>query len=212
VARAQSQSDYEGPTINGHPILGVDEVRQWFVDAGCKIPVEAAVPIAQDLNGCALVSFMWKSAPELKAERRKSPSRQSMQRIYAALKALQNELPVLIANTLKVHPKIPPPSLAPVETLFKIVNDLEPRFRKYAPHGRGREPDLWHNIARNVGRKIADAYTKHSGRRVGLGKPTSPAIRILKLAMAYLDENHSEDAIVDAVRHRRTRVRKRAGK
>ena len=212
MASEKHPPDYDGSTINGRPILSVDEVQKWFSDEACMVPVDDAAAIARDLNDCAFVSFLWKSTPELKTARRKNASRLSMQRIYTALKMLQNELPVLITNTLKVHPKNPPPSLAPIEALLKSANDLEPGFRKYAPRGRGREPDLWHNIARNVGRKIAEAFAKHSRKRAGLGKPTSPAIKILKLALAYLEERHSEDAIVDAVRARRARARDGLGK
>jgi hypothetical protein len=212
MARKKHPPDYDGPTINGRPALSVREIQKWFSDEGCIIPMEDAAAIAGDLNHCAFVSFFWKSTPSLRAARRTNPSRLSMQRTYTALKTLQNDLPVLIANTLKVHPKNPPPSLAPIEALLKTANNLEPCFRKYAPRGRGREPDLWHNIARNVGRKIAEAFAKHSKKRTGLGKPTSPAIKILKLTMSYLEEHHSEDAIVDAVRARRARAREGRGK
>jgi hypothetical protein len=205
-------ADYDGPTINGRPALSVNEVREWFADEGCIIPVDAATSIAEDLNHCAFVSFMWKDSPELRAGRRKNPSLLSMQRIYTALKSLQTELPLLISNTLKVFPNNPPPSLAPIKSLLDSANSLEPGFRKYAPRHGGREPVRWHNIARNVGQKIALTFAEHSGRRTGLGKPTSPAIRILKLGLAYLEEDHSEGAIVDAVRPRRVRTRSKVGK
>jgi hypothetical protein len=212
MARQRLAPEYDGPTINGRPVLSLDQVRKWFADAGCTIPAEAAMPIAQDLNHCAFVSSMWKNTPELRTARRNNPSRLSMQRIYTALKSLQDELPLLIRNTLNVSPKNPPPSLAPIEALLETVKNLEPGFRKYASRGRGREPDLWHNIARNIGRKIASTFTEHSGKRTGLGKPTSPAIKVLKLALTYLDERHSPDTIVDAIRPRRVRTRARMGK
>jgi hypothetical protein len=71
----------EGPTINDRPILNVDEVRKWFSDEGCTVPVEDAAGIARDLNHCAFTSFLWKSTPELRAARWKTPLRLSMQRI-----------------------------------------------------------------------------------------------------------------------------------
>jgi hypothetical protein len=196
MASTRSRPDYDGPTINGRPILVIEEVQTWFLRAGCTIPEYAAAPIAQDLNHCAFLSREWKSTPELRAARRKSKSLLAMQRIYRAMRSLQNDLPILIHNTLQVHGSSRPPALEPIEALLEIVNRLEPGFRKYAPRGRGREPDLWHKIARNVGQKIADTYEKHSGRRPGLGKPTSPAIKILESALAYLDENHSAEAML----------------
>jgi hypothetical protein len=38
--------DYDGPTINGRPILSVAEVQKWFLNEGCKIPVNDAASIA----------------------------------------------------------------------------------------------------------------------------------------------------------------------
>jgi hypothetical protein len=212
MSKNKPSPEHDGPTINGHPILSVDDVRKWFSKEGCIVPEDIAAGIARDLNHCAFISFDWKNTPELTAARRKNPSRLSMRRIYIALNSLQNELPVLISNTHKVFPRNPPPSLVPIEALLKTVNTLEPVFRKYAPRGRGREPDLWHEIARNIGRKIADAFVEQAGRRVGLGKPTSPAIRILKSALAYLGEDQSVETIVDAVRPRRERARGTVGK
>ena len=96
----------EGARINGHPVLGVDEIRKWFLDEGCDIPVDAAASIARDLNHCALFSFMWKNTPEFSAARRNNKSWLSMQRIHTSLRSLQNELPVLIANTLTIRTSI----------------------------------------------------------------------------------------------------------
>ncbi len=210
----KKDANYDGPTINGRPILGVDDVQKWFAAEGCIIPPECAAAIARDLNHCALLSFLWKNTPELRAARGNSPSQIRMKRIYTALKSLQDELPILIANTDKASPRNPPSSLAPIEALLAAAIDVAPVFQKFVPRGRGREPDPWHNVARNVGRDIAKVFVEHSNRPAGLGKPTSPAIRIVKLALAYLDEHHSEEAIVDAVRSRRIRTRsvKKPGK
>lgn len=209
----KKNDDYDGPTINGRPILGVEDVQKWFASEGCIISAECAAAIARDLNYCALVSFLWKSTPALRSARRNSAFHLSSKRIHFALKSLQHELPILINNTRKVFPNTPP-SLVTIEALLAATNNVAPGFQKFAPRGRGRETDLWHNIARNVGQNITKAFAKYSGRRAGLGKSTSPAIKILKSALAYLDENHSEEAIVDAVRSRRSRTRslKKLGK
>ncbi len=203
----KKDSDDDGPTINGRPILSVEDVQTWFGVEKCIICPECAAAIARDLNHCAFLSSSWKNTLELRAARRMSPFQLSMERIYTALRSLQDELPRLIPSTCKVFPIDAPSSTAPVEKLLAAAIEVAPGFQKFAPRGRGRSPDPWHNIARNVGRNIAKVFVENCGKRAGLGKPTSPAIRIVKSALAYLKEDHSEEAIVDAIRSRRTRSR-----
>lgn len=207
MPRKNNHQKYDGATINGRPTLNVSEVQNWFAHEGCTIPSDDAEALARDLNHCALMSFCWRNTPELRTSRRDNQSRQSMKRIDVALQTLQTELPILIANIRRIFPD--GHFLSPIEALLKSANDLEPEFRRYASRGGGRPSVLWHNIARNIGRNISKALVQHSGKRRGIGRPTSPAIRILKSALAFLGEVHSEDTIVEAVRPRRTRRKKR---
>jgi hypothetical protein len=98
-------AEFDGPTINGHPALRVDDVQQWFKDAfGVVPPKRETVDITQKLNHCELLSFQWRNTPELTKMRSNNPSWLRMQRISAALTTLQSDLPVLIDDTRRLTP------------------------------------------------------------------------------------------------------------
>lgn len=200
-----------GTTINGRPILTTEDVQRWFIQAECVAPVDAAESIAQMLNHCAFLSMHWENTPELRAKRRNNLSLLRAKRIGEALRTLQTDLPGLIDDTLEALPSSRAGGLAPVQTLLESVNLLAPGFQKYRPRGRGRESERWHNIARNLGPHITKIFKSSAGKRVGFGKPTSPGITIMQLALAYLGVDRSPEAIVDAMRTKRRRIRKVRG-
>jgi hypothetical protein len=207
----RSATEYVGTTINDHPILTTEEVQQWFSRANCVAPSDAAESIAQMLNHCAFLFAQWKGTPELRASRRKNLSFLRIERIGEALRTLQTELPVLIGDTLKFSPGSRARGLVPVLALLDSVNLLAPGFQRYRPRGRGREPERWHNIARNLGLHITKIFKSSAGRRVGFGKPTSLGVAIMQSALAYLRVEKSPEAIVDAMRPKRTRNKKVRG-
>jgi hypothetical protein len=204
MRKRPSTKEYDGPTINGKPILSIEQVQQWFKEAHCDASFDDAKFIAQALNHCALFAELWKNTPALKASRRNNPSYLRMTRISEALRTLQTDLPVLIDDTLKVFPDRQASGLKPVVALLDSVNLLVPGFEKYKRHGRGPEPERWHNIARNLRPRILDVF-KSSGRHAGIGKPTSPAVTVKQSALTYLGVETSQQAIVDAMRGREQR-------
>jgi len=205
--KRSSVKEYDGPTINGKPILSIEQVQQWFAKAHCDASFDDAKLIAQSLNHCALLSALWRNTPALKASRRNNPSLLRMIRIGEALRTLQTDLPVLIDDTLKVFPDRQASGIMPATALLNSVNLLAPGFQKYRPYGRGPEPERWHNIARNLGPRILDVF-KSSGRRSGFGKSTSPAVAVMQSALSYLDVEASQETIVEAMRPKRTRTKK----
>jgi hypothetical protein len=82
------------------------------------------------------------------------------------------------------------------------VDSLAPGFQTFG-RGPGREPELWRRIARNLGPMIIKALKSAGVKRAGFGKPTSPAVKIMRAALDYLDVRKSHDAIVDAMRIRK---------
>jgi len=198
-----TKAEYDGPTINGRPALSIENVQQWFKEAYAVVPPQGEVaPIAQSLNHCALLASQWKSSPEFKQMRRSNPSTLRMQRIHVALTTLQKDLPVLIDDTLKVFPDARSTRLVGVIALLDSVNTLVPGFQKFG-RGPGREPERWHRIARNLRPMIIAALKSAGVKRAGFGKPTSPAVKIMRAALDYLDVRKSSEAIVDAMRIRK---------
>ena len=80
--------DDDGPILNGHPVLSVEQVGSWFRAYNCNVSEAKALPIAQLLNEYEFVGSAWKDIPALESERR-SPSRLRNVRIANALMALQ---------------------------------------------------------------------------------------------------------------------------
>jgi hypothetical protein len=195
-------AEYEGPTINGKPILGIETVQRWFKDAcGVFLTEEAARPLARMLNDYALLEETWKNTPEFNRMRENNKSRQRVQRISVALAALQKDVPALIDDTVKIAPEHP--GLGAVVNLRDAVNVLAPAFQKFLPKGRGRKPESWHGVIRRLGPMVKDAIKQSGGKRAGFGKATSPAVGIMQSALAYLGIETSPDAIVDAMRGRK---------
>lgn len=191
----------DGPTINGHAILGPETVQQWFVIAGTAIPrLEQAAPIAQKVNNFDLFGFIWKSTLEYKQARQKNPSMLRLRRISQALAILQKELPAAIEDTRRVNPKAEGEGLHAAIALLELANRLEPAYRGF--RRRGREPEGWHRVARTLGPLIRAALESEGTGRAGFGKPTSPAVKVVELALGYLGVHKSCEAIVDAMRGR----------
>ena len=196
-----SVADYDGPMINGHPALSVKAVQLWFSDTFTVNPTaEHVAPITQALNHCSLFEAHWRNTPEYKKMRRGNPAALRLRRIHEALATLQKELPVLVDSTRKVFPEAHGEGLVATIALLNSVNLLAPAYEKFHRPGVGREPEAWHRIARNIGPMILQVLKANSIARAGFGKPTSPAVKIMQLALTYLDERHSPEAIVDAMR------------
>ena len=123
----QSAAKYDGPFIDGHPALSIDEVRQWFRKFDRVVPDGAATAIAQMLNHCAFLESQWKNTSEFKKARRSNASILRAKRVDEALSTLQRDLPVLIEDTLRVYPKRQPNQ---VDALLDLVNLLAPGFQK----------------------------------------------------------------------------------
>jgi hypothetical protein len=156
-----------------------------------------------------LTGALWKGTFELREQRRNNPSRLRNERIAKALRVLQSELPQMLADVRKLVPEDHHKQYQPVIDLLILMDQIARHFSKDLPR-RGHDTDQWHIVARKVGALIVAAF-KRSGRdRIGLGKPTSPAIEVLQRGLGYLGQNVSPEAIVDALRPKR--VRKRLGK
>jgi hypothetical protein len=211
VAKELIPLDEDGPTLNGHPILGVEDVRSWFSDHDCNISEEAALSIARLLNTYESEGFFWKDIPELERQRRDNPSRLRNVRIADALRSLQADLPSLIEDHLRVNPDPNTERLRPHRALLDSVNDLAPRFKNLQTR-KGRKSKNWHIVARKIGALVVETLKTSTGRAAGLGKPTSPAVQITQSALAYLGVKAKEAAIVEAVRPKRIRARKGVGK
>jgi hypothetical protein len=210
MSQGNSCDEYDGPIMNGHPILRSAEVQAWFNIAGCFPSEEAVLPLVRTLNEYEFVGFFWKNTSVLRAQRWRDSSVVRNVRIAAALKTLQSELPTVIEATLRVFPDARTTErLRPIIELLDSVNSIAPRFQRFQKR-RGRQPDLWHTVARKIGAEILEILHAH-GHRVGLGKPTSPAIEILRKGLVYLDVHQSPEAIVDAVRKPRRRARRAGG-
>jgi hypothetical protein len=209
--RKKPTVEFDGPTLNGHPVLSVADVQAWFRTAKCDAPADAALAIAQMLNEYELLGALWKGTPALRKQRRTNASRLRLTRIAVALKSLQSELPIIIEDSREVFANKQSASLEGLVKLLDQVNQVTPRFQNFLPT-RGRDVEFWHVVARKVGAKIIQTFKASTGRRVGFGKPTSPAVEILRSALAYLGVTKSPEAIVDAMRPKRTRSRKRMGK
>jgi hypothetical protein len=205
-----TKTEYDGPTINGRPALSIENVQQWFKEAYAVVPPQGEegkcffkclALIAQSLNHCAFLQAQWKSTPEFKKMRRNNQSTLRMRRIHLALTTLQKDLPALIDDTLKVFPDARTTRLVSVIALLDSVNTLAPGFQTFGRR-RGREPELWHRIARNLGPMIIAALKSAGVKRAGFGKSTNRAVKIMRAALDYLDVRKSDEAIVDAMRIR----------
>jgi hypothetical protein len=213
MARKKAKIEEEGgPTVNGHPVLSVNDVIGWFQKYDCNVSEQSAIAIAQVLNQYEFLAPLWKDTPELRAKRRKNVSVLRNFRIADAIRTLQKDLPSLLDDARRVVPPDKLGALHPLESLLVDINSIASRFNSTKSPGRGRTPKTWHTVARKVGALIVDALRASNGRRAGLGKATSPAVKITRKALAYLGVNATPTAIVDAVRHRRVRRPKRVGK
>jgi hypothetical protein len=63
--RKKPTVEFDGPTLNEHPVLSVADVQAWFRTAKCDAPADAALAIAQMLNEYELLGALWKSTPAL---------------------------------------------------------------------------------------------------------------------------------------------------
>jgi hypothetical protein len=221
--KTRPPAEYEGPTINGHPILSVENVQQWFKQAcGCVPSLDDAARVARAVNHYDLFSALWKETREFKTSRQNNPSALRMRRIREALTTLQNDLPVLIEDTRKAFPD--PQRSRLLVALLDAVNSVAPRDPAAAHmktalarsvsaplrQGPGRKPSGWHYIAQELGPIIGEAL-KRCGVTSGFGKPTSPAVKILELVFGYLSFATTAEAIVDAMRKPRKRTKKLGG-
>jgi|SRR5665213_552888 len=206
--KSQPTAEDVGATINGRPALSTKKVQEWFSKANCAAPEDAAKVIAQMLNHYAFLAPIWKSTPELRARRRNNPSLRQMERIGEALRTLQTDLTDLIDKNLKEFSDRRANELKAWIALRDSVNVFATAFENYRPRGRGREPELWHNIVHKLGPNIIEIFRSSNGRRAGFGKPTSPAVTVMQAALEYLGEEKSPEAIVDAIRPKRTRMKK----
>jgi hypothetical protein len=198
-----ARAKYDGPSINGCPALSIEDVQQWVKDAYDVVPPQSeAAVIAANLNHCLFLEAQWKNTPEFKKMRRNNQSISRIRRIHLALTTLQKDLPVLIDDTLKVFPDARTTRLLGVIALLASVNTLAPGFQTFGQRP-GREPELWRRIARNLGPMIITALKSAGVKRAGFGKPTSPAVKIMRAALDYLDVRKSHEAIVDAMRIRK---------
>jgi hypothetical protein len=58
--------EYGGPTINGKPVLSIEEVQQWFKEADCDASFDNAKSIAQALNHCGYLPHYGKTHRHLR--------------------------------------------------------------------------------------------------------------------------------------------------
>lgn len=190
----------DGPTVNGRPLLTADEAMQWFEDAfGCVPSPEDAASLVSDIHHCALFKQLWR--PEFKISRRHNSSRLRMERIGAALEALDRDVPELIKSNRSIRPDEERTSL---NELLLSVRFLRPLFRQYKIH-KGRDREIWHAAARNLGKRTVDIAKASGVARVGLSTKTSPVFKVLKRAFDFLDFEITEDQIFEAVRPQRQR-------
>jgi hypothetical protein len=211
MKKKHAAKGFDGPTVNGHPLLSEADVQKWFESVDRQVPGGAALSIAQMLNHYEFIGALWKSTPELREQRSANPSRLRLSRVAQALQTLEADLPTLLETAHEVLPSERLEEYRPVVELLDQVRELAPRFRHSLP-GRGRGAEPWHMVARKVGDRIVETLVTSTGRRFGFGKSTSPAIKILQSALAYLGVEKSPEAIVDAMRPRRARSRKSLGK
>lgn len=195
-------------TVNGVPVLTVGDVQGWFEKYNCSAPADLVGTFAGMLNHCAFLNSAWKNATELGAKRRNNASLKRIARIAEALHTLQADLPVIIEEAKAVSAGAPDATIA----LLESVRLFTPALEKFRPRGRGRQPELWRNIARNLGPTVLQIFKSSSRRRVGFGKPTSAGVDIIRLALEYLGVHKSREAIVDAMRPKRSRIRNSPGK
>jgi hypothetical protein len=198
---------YDGPTLNGHSLLSVTDVQAWFKGTGCDASVEAVLPMTRMLNEYEFLGGTWKNYPALKRQRRNDPSRLRAARVAVALQTLQKDFPIMIEETRAATPPERLDTLLPATKFRDQVNTWALRFQRHLPM-RGRERDLWHIVARKIAAQIVEIFRVSGRRRFGFGKPTSPAVEILRCAFAYLEMEVTPVAIVDALRPKRKRMGK----
>lgn len=197
----QAEIHGDGPLISGRPALSLMEVQQWFRDAYRVVPGNDAVfPIAAALNHCLLFKSHWSAEPEFKKARRANPSKLRVQRIGAAVRALQADLPAYLDDAQKINPNLKNQDLG---ALLEAVKRVAQGFPKLAQPRRGREPLLWHRIACNLKPLIRSALKSSGVQKAGFGKPTSPTMKIMQSALCYLGVEESVDTIFDALRGRK---------
>lgn len=199
----------DGPLINGHPILGINEVQQWFSDAGYEANTESAKSLAQAINHAELFGYLWKNTSALRTQRGNDQFRLQCGRVTQALEVLRMDLPLIIEAVLKVDPNVQSDNFNQLKTLLNYANTTAPSFQQFSPRGRGRQPELWHNVARNLAKNIKAILEASSSRRFGYARATSPVVRILQMALIYLNIHKSPETIVEALRPKRTRKRKK---
>ena len=203
----------DGPTLNGHPVLSIEDAKQWFKEVGCDPKTEAVVSLVKKLNELEFVGRLWKNTPAFRALRRSNPSYLRHVRVARALETLRSDIPNIIDDSLRTRSPIERSEWKhPMTTLLDYAILVAAAFQKFLPRGRGREPELWHNVARKIATDITEILEASGRRPAGLGKPTSPAVKVARSALAYFGINKSEEAIVEAIRPKRRRSIKRLGK
>jgi hypothetical protein len=185
-------SDYEGPLVNGRPILTEADVHAWCTAShGPQISCARAAEICRSLNDALLFSWRWQDRAA--EQRRTNPSTQRMHGVAKALRTLLADLPQIIAHSKVVGADV---------TLTEALLDLAEKHRPVAEQYQvtpGRPLSLEGNVATKIGKQIQEIWAaEHPNHR-----PRKAAVdAFVVYAMTWLGAPHEENALARARRRR----------
>ena len=201
----RSLDETDGPTIGGRPILSIGTVESWFSEAGLESPSDRFLfPIVQAINHLDLMQNIWKDNPELRKWRENSPSRVSVIGVAKAVDKICTELPNLINKSEDlVHG-----DYGKYKQLVSTAQLCLPALETSLVKRKGRAPDNWHSVARNLKVLFKEAAQTKNERIIGFSQLTGTGIPLLRSALLHLGLDKTDEQIVDALRKPRKRDRR----
>ena len=169
-------------------VITEDEVARWFdiAGTGANLPApqsEHPRAIAQSLNVLRVTDISLRDI---------QPTNVGLERVKRALADLEQHLPQLIEGSQKSQSVTldggaeawpTREDAASIERLRIAVAEAIPAFHFSAPRKR-REP--WHAVADLAASAAVNAWKHANSRKLGVGKPTSPAVIFTELALERL--------------------------
>jgi hypothetical protein len=179
-------------------IITAQELKGWFAEAGAK----ARLPIPGVSQTTALAHNLNLLRVTADIHRVPQPRSVKLERLKRALSLLHSDLPSLIEDARQSNDIaekngrrafLSSEQFDAVRRLYVAVEEAIPSFYFAAP-GKRRQP--WHDRADFAAFSAIGCWRAAGAQRVGVGKPTSPAVVFAALALERLGERDASNTVI----------------
>ena len=129
---------FDGPTVNGRPLLTVAEVLGWAKEVHAHLSRDGAARIASELNHASWLALTLLTRNEWPATKR-------LAEISADLTRLRANLSELVADTRRIQPD------ADTSVTDQLLHLIDQHANLILEKRQGRPPDPRTNLPRNIG-------------------------------------------------------------